>query len=130
MTANQSSVFVEGRGDMGRTPFFTQTDVLVSHDLKMTRSKTLRFELNVSNLFNQKTVRHIFNYYNRGASAPVASSAVSLSKIDLANGYDYVALVAATADAATLSGAKDPRYGKPDLWNTGVQAHVSVRFLF
>ena len=39
-------------------------------------NKRLRFELNVLNLFNQKTTRHVFNYLNRGAGAPRASSAI------------------------------------------------------
>ena len=51
---------------MGRTPVLTRTDLLLSHELRMTGSKRLRFELNVLNLFNQKTTRHIFNYLNRG----------------------------------------------------------------
>ena len=52
---------------MGRTPFYSKTDLLVSHELPMAGNKRLRFELNVLNLFNQKTARHVFNYLNRGA---------------------------------------------------------------
>jgi hypothetical protein len=129
-TANLTEVLVNGRGDMGRTPFLTQTDVLVQHDMKMKGSRTFRMELNVLNVFNQKDVRHIFNYYNRGAGAAVASSAVALAPINLLKGYNYKALVAATPDAATVQGATDPRYGKPDLWNAGLQAYVTAKFLF
>ena len=66
-SVNQTEIFVEGRGDMGRTPMFSKTDVLVSHELAMAGNKRLRLELNVLNLFNQKTARHVFNYLNRGA---------------------------------------------------------------
>ena len=69
---------VEGRGDMGRTPFYSKTDLLVSHEMQMAGNKRLRFELNVLNLFNQKTARHLFNYLNRGAGAPRAASAINL----------------------------------------------------
>ena len=79
-TVNQTEIFVEGRGDMGRTPFYSKTDLLVSHELPMAGNKRLRFELNVLNLFNQKTARHIFNYLNRGAGAPRASSAIDLAR--------------------------------------------------
>ena len=33
--SNQIPVFVNGRGDMGRTPILTQTDLLVSHELRL-----------------------------------------------------------------------------------------------
>ena len=69
-TVNQTEVFVEGRGDMGRTPLFSKTDLLVSHELAMAGNKRLRLELNVLNLFNQKTARHVFNFLNRGAGTP------------------------------------------------------------
>ena len=52
---------MNGRGDMGRTPVLTRTDLLVSHELSLADRKRLRFELNIQNLFNQKTATHIFN---------------------------------------------------------------------
>ena len=70
-TLNQIPVFVDGRGSMGRTPMLTQTDLLVSHDLKMGGDKRMRLELNVLNLFNQKTARHIFDSVNRPRRAIV-----------------------------------------------------------
>ena len=33
-SVNQTEIFVEGRGDMGRTPMFNKTDLLVSHELR------------------------------------------------------------------------------------------------
>jgi hypothetical protein len=53
VTGNRTNVFVNGRGDMGRTPFLTQTDLLVSHSFKM-GGKSLRAELNMLNVFNQR----------------------------------------------------------------------------
>jgi hypothetical protein len=126
-TVNQTEVFVEGRGDMGRTPFFSKTDLLVSHEMPLTGNRRVRLELNVLNLFNQKTARHIFNYLNRGAGAPRTSSAIDLGGTDLFKGYDYRALLAKTPDAAN---AYDPRYGMPDLFEPGTQGQVSVKFLF
>jgi Carboxypeptidase regulatory-like domain/TonB-dependent Receptor Plug Domain len=121
---NGIPLFVEGRGSWGRTPVLTQTDLLVSHDLKFGGSKRLRLEANVINVFNQKTARHIFDSLNRPRRA---SSAVNLANTDLAAGYDYNALLAARPDGAN---SKDPRYGMEDLFNPGLQARFSVRFLF
>jgi Carboxypeptidase regulatory-like domain/TonB-dependent Receptor Plug Domain len=121
---NGIPLFVEGRGSFGRTPMLTQTDLLVSHDLKFGGSKRMRLEANVINVFNQKTARHIFDSYNRPRRA---ASAVNLANTDLAQGYDYKALLAARPDGAN---SKDPRYGMDDLFNPGLQARLSVRFLF
>ncbi len=126
-TVNQIPVFVEGRGDMGRTPALTRTDLLLTHELAMASTKRLRFEFNVINLFNQKTTRHIFNNVNQGAGAARGSAAIDLHNTNLFNGYDYNALINATPDGAN---AYDVRYGMPDLFDDGTQARFQVKFLF
>ena len=126
-STNTIPVFVEGRGDMGRTPFLSRTDLLVSHELKMTGSQRVRFEFNVINLFNQKTATHIFNSLNKGAGLARADSAIDLSNVDLAKGYDYRALILASPSGAN---AFDPRYGKADLWQAGTQGQFSIKYIF
>jgi hypothetical protein len=126
-TTNQSEVFVNGRGDMGRTPFLTQTNLLVSHTHGLAGARKLRLELTLTNLFNQKTTRHLFNDLNRGAGTARASSAINLNRTDLARGYDYNALMLATPDGAN---AYDPRYGMPDLFNEGLQGQLLVKVIF
>jgi carboxypeptidase family protein/TonB-dependent receptor-like protein len=126
-TVNQTEVFVEGRGDMGRTPLFSKTDLLVSHELAMAGNKRIRLELNVLNLFNQKTARHVFNFLNRGGGTARPSSGVDLAPFDLFKGYDYNALIRATPDGAN---AFDPRYGMDDLFEAGTQGQISVKVLF
>jgi len=126
-TTNTIPVLVNGRGDMGRTPFLSRTDLLVSHELHVAGAQRVRLELNVLNLFNQKTATHIFNSLNKGAGLARADSAIDLSKVDLAKGYDYNALI-----LASPSGAKafDPRYGRADLWQPGTQGQFSIKYLF
>jgi hypothetical protein len=120
---------VEGRGDMGRTPVLTKTDLLVSHELPFAGAKRLRLELNVLNLFNQKTARHIFNGLNRGlgAGGVRTSAAIDLVRTDLTQGYDYNALILATPEGR---GAYDPRYGQEDLFEDGTRAYVTIKFEF
>jgi len=119
---------VNGRGDMGRTPVLTRTDLLLTHEIGFAAAKRLRFELNVVNLFNQKTARHIFNYINKGAIIPDRSSSfIDLSGTDLSKGYDYNALIRKTTDGAN---AFDPRYGTPDLFEEGTRGYFTVKFLF
>jgi hypothetical protein len=122
-TLNAIEVFVNGRGDMGRTPALSRTDLLVAHQMRLSGRRRLRLELNVLNLFNQKTARHRFNYLNRSRS----SAAIDLSGVNLADGYDFNALIDARTDPA---GARDPRYGMDDLFNEGMSGHISLRWLF
>src|SRR5205823_4119183 len=95
-TLNQIPVMVNGRGDMGRTPVLSRTDLLVSHEFGLSKDQKLRLELNVINLFNQKTATHIFNSLNKGAGQARADSAIDLSNVDLAKGYNYNALILAS----------------------------------
>jgi len=126
-TTNQIPVMVNGRGDMGRTPFLNRTDLLLTHELALAGTKRLRLEMNVLNVFNQKTGRHVFNSLNKGAGAPRQSSAIDLSHTDLARGYDYNALINSSADRAN---ALDVRYGMEDLFDAGTQGQFTVKFLF
>ena len=127
VTLNQTNLFVNGRGDMGRTPFLSRTDLLVSQELNVMSTRKIRVELNIQNVFNQKTATHIFNYLNRGAGAARSSSAINLASTDLTKGFDYNALIRASADGVN---AYDPRYGKNDLFQTGAQGQLSVKFTF
>ena len=128
VSTNQTNLFVNGRGDMGRTPVLSRTDLLLSHELAVGgNNKRLRFELNVLNVFNQKSTRHEFNFLNRGAGAPRPSSAIDLHDVDLSQGYDYRSLIEASPDGRN---AYDPRYGMADLFDPGTQGFFTVKFLF
>jgi hypothetical protein len=123
--------FVDGRGSLGRTDFLSNTDLLLSQDIKLGGGRRrLQLELNVLNVFDQKQGRHTFNFVNR-----ILNSRINLAGVDLTQGYDYDALLAQTPDAAkppsqNASGYADPRYLMPDQWNPGFRARFSVRFLF
>lgn len=117
-----------GRGDMGRTPALTRTDLLVSHGIRLPGNKSVRLELNVLNVFNQKTARHIFNFLNKGGIIPDrASSYIDLSGTDLTRGYDVNAAILRTPDGAN---AYDPRYEMADLFEDGARGFLTLKFLF
>jgi hypothetical protein len=126
-TLNHVPVFVNGRGDMGRTPFLTGMDLQVAHTLKLTEVQKLRIELNILNVFDQKTALHRFDSLNRGEGLPVDSSAINLSRVDLRKGYDYTALIQTTPDGVN---AFDPRYGQDDLFTDGISARFSLKWSF
>jgi hypothetical protein len=120
-------LFVNGRGDMGRSPVYTRTDIIIGHEFGLGETKRLRFEFNAENVFNQKTAEYIYNFYNRFR---IAGSLIDLSNVNLFNGYDYEALLAQTPDARTARGAKDPRYGLEDNFRTGFAGRFGVKFIF
>lgn len=122
-TINGIPVYVEGRGDMGRTPMFNQTDLMVAHEFKLGKSevKKLRFEFNMINLFNQKTNMLTMDRYNQEETSD--SNGISLKKVDLSKGFDWKAMVAA-------AGGLDPRYGNPAVFNPGFQGRLQVKFTF
>ena len=135
-SVNTADLFVEGRGNFfengqvtegKRTPFLNRTDLLVSHTVDVLDSKRVRFELNVLNVFNQKTTRHIFNFLNRGSGVERGSSLIDLTDTNLIDGYDYNALIRATTDGAN---AYDPRYGMADLFEDGTRGYFLVKFEF
>jgi len=124
-TNNGTQPFVNGRGDLGRTPFLTQTNLVVGHEVKFGEVKRMRFEFNITNLFNQKTARGYWTQVNRA----IASAEPSLANIDLAKGYDYMALINGTPDAAKGL-ALSPLFKQADLFNPGFQGRLMVKFIF
>ena len=75
------------------------------------------------NVFNQKTATHVYSELNRNRSA----ARINLASTNLANGYDYRAMITARPDA---SGPFDPRYGQEDLFREGTAAHFLVKWTF
>ncbi len=62
MDVQNIPLFVNGRGDLGRTPTLTQTDMVIAHEFKLKFKETarLRFEFNAQNLLNHKTSRYTY----------------------------------------------------------------------
>lgn len=53
-----------GRGNLGRTPVFSQTDFNFTHRYKFAESKELAFDFNVINLFNEANVLGVVSNLN------------------------------------------------------------------
>jgi hypothetical protein len=103
---------------------------LISHEFTASRDHKVRLEFQALNLFNQKTATHIFNFLNKGApggSSSIPADAFDISKENLANGYDYNALILQSLEGAQ---AFDPRYKKQDLWQAGLQGQFSIKYIF
>jgi outer membrane receptor protein involved in Fe transport len=81
--------FPFGRGDLGRTPRYSQTDLSVTHAFKLTKGTNLRIEANVRNLFDQSSVISRVTQLNRSGAIP--ASVLPLSTFFAGyNVFDYV----------------------------------------
>ncbi len=65
--------YPNGRGDLGRTPFLTQTDLAISHTVKLSERFSLRLEGDARNLFNQATAISRDSQINRNSAITLAA---------------------------------------------------------
>jgi hypothetical protein len=69
--------YPNGRGDLGRTPVLTQTDLTVSHSIKVSERYTLKLEANAQNLLNQGSAVNYQTQINRSGAITAAQLPVS-----------------------------------------------------
>jgi hypothetical protein len=104
-----------GRGDLGRSPIYSQTDFSVTHRYKFAEGKTMAFDLNFLNLFDQATVTGVYTTMNP-SSAPVNGPALGFpnTTTGYANGYTSGALLQPIlARIASQPDRSDIRYKQP-----------------
>lgn len=124
---------LNGRGDLGRSPTFSQTDFNITHRYRFGRDDrfTMAFDLNFLNLFDQATVTGIYPTINP-STAPVNASAIAGgSQVAYANGLTdgslYPAIIARFASQADRS---DIRYKAPQLFQLPRTVRFGFRLLF
>lgn len=140
---NYVPIFPNGRGDLGRTPTFTQTDGLISQRLRLSEKVSLRFQFNVLNLFNQDAVidrstalirtssgtASVANEYNGPAATAVYEADTFAHAIQNfikspGNYQDHFVFPDVGTRAGTFADFKNPFYNLPITW----QAQRSARF--
>ena len=126
------------RGDMGRTPVYSQTDFSITHRYRFGSDNrfTMAFDLNFLNLWDQKTITGYYTTLNP-SSAPVNAAAVSaqlgttISNVQYANGYTDGSLYnTILARINSQPDRKDVRYGMPILYQSPRNVRFGLRFLF
>ncbi len=129
-----TSVVLSKRGDLGRTPRFSSTDVGLSHKYRFGRDDrfTMAFDFNVLNVFNQNNVTSLYTqkYLNvNGISADDVDPNYDFETQTLTNVLNQVLAGKAGslfADLDKLPGNRNVLYGTP----SGYQAPRNVRFGF
>ncbi|MEO7659105.1 MAG: TonB-dependent receptor, partial [Pyrinomonadaceae bacterium] len=121
------------RGDLGRTPTFSQTDLSLTHRYRFGRDSryTMALDVNFLNLLDQDTVTGIYPTLITNTSRPSAGG-LGLSDRDYANGYTSGALLQTilTRIAADPANRADARYKMPQLFQGPRAVRFGMRFLF
>ena len=120
------------RGDLGRTPVFSQTDLSVTHRYNFGSDNrfTMAFDLNFLNLWDQDTVTGIYPTMNTTTGRP-NDAGLGLTAAQYANGYTSGALLQPIL--ARIAGSPDRpdiRYTMPQLFQSPRTVRFGFRFLF
>jgi hypothetical protein len=121
-----------GRGDLGRSPIYSQTDINITHRYRFGADDrlTMAFDFNVLNLFDQATVTGIYTTMNP-STAPVNAAALGLSQVAYANGITGGTILnQMLARIASQPDRSDVRYKQPFLYQSPRAVRFGLRFLF
>jgi hypothetical protein len=121
-----------GRGDLGRSDTYSQTDFNITHRYRFGRDDrfTTAFDLNFLNLFDQDAVTGVYPTLNP-SSAPVNPAALGVSALVYANRYTDGSLLAPIeARIASQPDRSDERYGLPQLFQSPRQVRFGFRLMF
>jgi hypothetical protein len=121
------------RGDLGRSPTFTQTDVNFTHRYRFGRDNrfTMALDLSVLNLWDQDTVTGVYPTMNTNTGRPSAAG-LGLTPVVYANRYttgDLLQTILAHI-AADQNNRPDRRYGLPQLFQSPRTVRFGFRLLF
>ena len=112
-----------GRGDLGRTPFYSNFDFNFMHDFmpfKNNESARIRFELSIFNLFNQSTVTNHYINLQHPSDGQIQFDTYS----DFFKGWDAKALMNAQGMRF------DPQYNLANGFQSPRSLRIQVAFMF
>ena len=125
-----SSAILLGRGDLGRTEAFTQTDLALSHKIRFGNDGRLAIALdfNVLNAFNENNVLSHFENINALNTNPPDFGLVSYIDLDRAVFSRNLANDFLTKTTGNFR--RDARYNQPNFFQTPRQVRFGFRFIF
>jgi hypothetical protein len=109
--------FPFGRGNLGRTPVLSQTDLALWQDIRLMRTD-LQLGVTVLNLFDQDAVTRVYNNRLTGALP------VSTEEFFAGGASNYEGLVAANPDLL------DVKFNQPNQYQAPREVRFTVKFIF
>jgi hypothetical protein len=119
-----------GRGDLGRSPVFSQTDLSATHRYRFGRDNrfTMAFDVNVLNLFDQDTVTSVWTTMNQGITY---GNALGITNREYNIGYQNGTLLPRILGFINeRADRQDARYNKPFTFQSARSVRFGFRFLF
>jgi hypothetical protein len=123
-------VFYKGRGDLGRMPIATQTDMLLSHDVRLPKRMRLSLQANISNLFDQDTIVAIGTSPYRDALTIPGFVGNPGGAFFQPNGFDTDAIQTAANLANSSTGRRSPLYRLPNSFLGARQVRLFAKVTF
>jgi hypothetical protein len=129
---NIDNMILNGRGDLGRTEAFTQTDFALHHRYRFGSSErfSLVFDLDILNVFNEANVLTIFDNIS---STNIDATDIGLSE----NAPEAEAQFQRTSTRDAIldvlnspAGSKDARFGIANSFQTPRSIRFGFRFIF
>ena len=123
LSINGVPLYPNGRGDLGRTPRFFQTDFLLTHDVRVAGSETrfFRFEVNASNLFNNASITNKYPQFTHTNDGSIQFD----NTADIFKGYsNYRALM--TAQDIRV----DPQFNQASAYQAPRVLRLGFHFFF
>ena len=130
-----AAAILKGRGDLGRSPAFTQTDFNLTHKVRFTERYALTFDFNVINIFNEANVLTV-NNTGSGVSASIATLGLPSTVNDEPKAINYVLTNGILSNFnAFVNSTAEPRYkntalGLANAFQGGRQIRFALRFNF
>ncbi|HXW07829.1 MAG TPA: TonB-dependent receptor [Vicinamibacterales bacterium] len=110
--------FPNGRGNLGRTPVLSTTDLSLLQDFRL-GGQSVQFQLTVLNLFDQDTVTRLDNTRFQGTSTlPITTSQFFNTQ------WDYEGLLAANPSLV------DPKYARANQYLAPREVRLTLKFVF
>lgn len=141
--AHYDTILLNGRGDLGRTEMYTQTDFALRHRYRFGRDNrfTLVGEVDVLNLFNEANElgRYTLISTNSFNLEDPANGLVTEAEADTLSSADLLRLAQqrfqqngapAIVTQANSAALRDERYDRTDTWQSGRTVRFGFRFLF
>jgi hypothetical protein len=122
-----------------RTPSFSQTDLVLSHEIKVSKTNEARrigFEFNATNLFNQHNVLRLANVPTIGTYEvlyPTTATGAEDWMAMMKTGYNYINGINGVGAQFADQGGNilfNPMYGKPNLFQSPRSMRLTLRFKF
>src|SRR6266498_429498 len=129
--------FLTTRGDLGRTPVFTQTDVQLSHTYKFGNDgrMALKLDINLANAFNENNVTSVWTQISQD-SLTAGKFGITGATAGIAELNTFRAVFSGGLTSQILAGlangsiARDARYNHPLTRQLPRQVRFGFRFIF